>query len=498
MTGLYRHFLASLLSFAALTSAAAADRLEVPGTFSSIQDALDAAQPGDVVEVADGRYFEKLVVPRSGLPGAPIVLRAADGAMPILDGTGVPGQFMILLQDVSHIRVIGLELVNNLGLTDGSGVRILGAGTDLELRDLTIHAMRGDNAMGITVYATRATPVRDVRILDNTIFDCDAAPSEALTLNGNVDGFLIEGNTVRDINNIGIDMIGGETSIQPDPALVARNGVVRGNTVLRANSIYGGGYAGGIYVDGGRDIVIENNRVEGSDLGLEVGAENAGLVASGIIVRNNVLVRNERAGLVFGGYAASVGRANDNVFRGNTLLENNTVGVDGQGRYFVGGGIAEIWMQYGARNVVRNNLVVAGPENIVVGSFDTGSSIDVDFDHNLYWSDDVAGAVFSLNGVGWEGFGAWRAATGLDASSLVADPLLIDRAGGDAHIQRASPAVDAGDPSFVPAPLERDLDGRARLEGGTVDIGADEIELEGLLFADGFETGDLTSWSSEP
>ena len=78
------------------------------------------------------------------------------------------------------------------------------------------------------------------------------APSEALVLNGNVTGFQVTGNVVRDVNNIGIDMIGGETDIQPNPALVARNGIVRRNVVVAANSNYEGGYAAGIYVDGGR------------------------------------------------------------------------------------------------------------------------------------------------------------------------------------------------------------------------------------------------------
>ncbi len=289
------------VGLAFLPSSSSAGVITVPGDFPTVQAALNAAVAGEAIEVADGVYFEKIVFPRSGAPGAPITLRAAAGANPILDGTGVAGADMVRIDSKSHLRLIGFEIRNHLGVDDGSGVRIVGAGTDLEISGNVIHEIRGDDAMGITVYGTEPQPISDLVIAGNQIFDCEPARSEALVLNGNVDGFEISGNLVRDVNNIGIDMIGGETPIQPDPSLVARNGVVRGNTVIHANSIYEGGYAGGIYVDGGRDIVIENNSVSFSDLGIEIGAENDGLTTTGIVVRNNVLFSNERAGLVFGG-----------------------------------------------------------------------------------------------------------------------------------------------------------------------------------------------------
>ena len=66
----------------------------------------------------------------------------------------------------------------------------------------------------------------------------------------------VTNNHVHDVNNIGIDFIGGERSICKDIGKVARNGICSGNRVERARSNYGGGFAAGIYVDGARDIKI--------------------------------------------------------------------------------------------------------------------------------------------------------------------------------------------------------------------------------------------------
>ena len=456
---------AAWLALAAVASIAEATTYTVApsgGDFAQIQAALDVAVAGDIVQVREGApYFERLVFPRSGNAGAGhIVLTAYAGEHPILDGTGVAGEDMILIEDRSWVKVVGLEIRNSTGVSDGSGIRVLGAGSHIELRQNDIHDIRGSNAMGITVFATSATAISDLVIDGNTIHDCEPAPSEALTLNGNVDGFAVNNNVVRDVDNIGIDFIGGETDIQPDPAKVARNGVCRGNTVIRARSSYGGGFAGGIYVDGGRDIVIENNLVTESDLGLEVGAENPGIEARNVIVRNNVLVANEKAGLVFGGYAGSAGRVRDCTFSNNTVVGNDTLGA----------GFGELWIQYAEDNVVRNNVFVSTAQRRLLTS-DAGNAGN-DLDWNLWWTPGGLPGTFVWNGAEHASFAAYVAATGADANSLFADPLLADAAG---HLDAASPAINAGDPTFVAGPGEVDLDGAPRVSGPRVDIGADEV-----------------------
>ena len=454
-----------LLLLVLLRSRSGATNYTVPGDFPSIQAALNAAAAGDTINVLSGTYFEKVTVPHSGSAGGgSITLQAGVGQSPILDGTGVAGSNMVLIDTQSYVKVIGFEIRNNLGVSDGSGVRVLGSGSNIEIRNNDIHDMRGRNAMGITVYATAATPISNLIIDGNHIHDCEPANSEALTLNGNVTDFQVTNNLVRDVNNIGIDFIGGETDIQPDPSKVARNGECRGNQVYRANSNYGGGFAAGIYVDGGQNIIIENNIVSQSDLGIEIGAENAGIVASGVIVRDNRVYANQKAGIAFGGFAASVGRTKNCQFLNNICDRNDTLGT----------GFGELWIQFAENNLVENNIFYSTAQNVLVNS-DAGN-IGNTLNYNLWYTDAGAGsAQFSWNGTRYASFAAYRAGTAQDANSVFGNPLWVAPASADFHLSSGSPAIDAGDPTFVPGVSEVDIDGAPRVSNGRVDIGADEF-----------------------
>ena len=446
----------------------------VPDDFPTIQRALDQARPGDLIQVRDtaGPFFEKIFFPRSGNRNKGfITLTAFPGHAPILDGTGVSGSDMVRINSKSYIRLIGFEIRNNLGVNDGSGVRIVGAGSHIEIRDNRIHDMRGRDAMGITVYGTsRTASIREIVIDGNEIFDVEPARSEALTLNGNVERFAVTNNIVRDVNSIGIDFIGGETDINPDPTKVVRNGVCRFNQVHRANANYGGGFAGGIYVDGARNIIIENNIVTGSDLGIEVGAENRGVVASGIIVRNNVVYKNEKSCLVFGGFDASAGRVRNSQFLHNTCYGNDTLAT----------AFGELWIQYAEDNAVRGNIFNGLGEELL---FSEGGNVDNTVDYKVWYSPEGAGSVtFTWQGTTYDSYESYRSASGQDAHSSFRNPRFARPRAKNFHLRAASPAIDAGDPDAGSEVGNLDLDLGARVSGGRIDIGADEVAPKRCTF----------------
>ena len=62
---------------------------------------------------------------------------------------------------------------------------------------------------------------------------------------------------------------------------------------------------------------------------------------------------------------------------------------------------------------------------------------------------------------GWDGVG-----------NMASDPLFVDVSRDNLRLQADSPAIGAGDPEYVAAPGEADLDGHARVLCGRVDMGA--------------------------
>ncbi|MFO0985027.1 MAG: right-handed parallel beta-helix repeat-containing protein [Planctomycetota bacterium] len=466
----------------------------VPGDFAAIQD-VDAAQKWAMSSRSrpgPGLSREASSAQRQRGGGA-IILQAEGGARPILDGTGVAGATMVLIANRSYVTLRGFEIRGNTGVNDGSGIRVIGSGSHIELRDNLIHDLRGTSAMGITVYGTSTTAAITNLVIDgNEMHDCDAAPSEAITLNGNVDGFVVAHNYVHDVNNIGIDMIGGEADINPQ--YVTRNGQCVANTILRARSTYGGGYAAGLYVDGARDLLVQGNFISQCDLGLEVGAEHAQVDATGITVRDNVIHGNDKAGLVFGGYDASVGRVRQCVFMNNVCHHNDRLHV----------GLGELWIQHAQDNVLRNNLFVADDQGVLMYSEDGNAQNQLDYNA---WHTTATLPAFVWRGQLYPSFASYRAGTAQDAHSQFADPLLVSPAQGDFHLADTSPCIDAGNPADVfigsdaaqhPRVLDGKLSGTLRIDIGAYEHANIALAASGTAARGSLLTIDLTGAPALP
>lgn len=386
--------------------------------FATIQHALDVAtEAGDTITVRDGVYHEKIEFQHSGnRNGGFITLRAASDNV-VLDGAGVNDgrSDMVLIENLSYVRIIGFEILNNLDVEDGSGIRITGAGSHIQVRNNTIHEMRGISAMGITVYGTERRALSGIVISGNEIYDSEPAPSEALTLNGNVSHFKVLNNTIHDVNNIGIDLIGGESDIQPDKRRVARHGVVRGNEVYNIRATYEDGFAAAIYVDGGHSIVIRDNNVYQSDLGIEIGAENRGIQTRNITVRDNNIHDNDKAGLAIGGFARTAGRVVGARVYGNTIQNNDTLDT----------GFGQVWLQY-ARNtsIVRNKIIAAA--NGVMINTESGALRTRLHKNSYFFSDGPDNALFYWRGRETTGFDLWKRVSKQDRYSIFADSALLD------------------------------------------------------------------------
>jgi MYXO-CTERM domain-containing protein len=78
-------------------------------TASALQNALDAAQPGDVITLAAGTYAGEFTLNASGTATDPIVIRGVDRDTVILDGGNAGGNILAIEGSYTHIERLTLQ-----------------------------------------------------------------------------------------------------------------------------------------------------------------------------------------------------------------------------------------------------------------------------------------------------------------------------------------------------------------------------------------------------
>jgi hypothetical protein len=285
------------------------------------------------------------------------------------------------------------------------------------------------NAHGIAVYGTNAArSISDLRIDGNELDHLVLGASETLVVNGNVDGWAITGNVIHDNNNIGIDAIGFESTISGAARYTevnrARNGLIAHNRVSRIISEGNPAYwedgswcncADGIYVDGGAAITIADNRVDASDIGIEVASEWGQGRTNAVVITRNTVTRSRYTGLAIGGYDQERGEAYDITVTHNLLRGNNTLND----------GSPELLLQYYVHDTtITHNTIVstnAGQSVLLYRDAPAGPAAKnarLVLDHNTYRGRSPAGQeLYFWNGAEKRGLRAYQAASGQDRSS---------------------------------------------------------------------------------
>ena len=443
--------------------------------WATIQKAANELVSGDTVFIRGGIYYEKVTLNVSGSENEGYInFLNYENETPILDGTEivVPEDYngMFLIVDQNYIKIEGFEIRNyRTSIPDNIpvGINIRGASHHIQLRNNHIHNIEtnasvdnnlmGADAHGIAVYGTSSNPINNIIIDGNELHNLKLGSSEGLVLNGNVTVFTVSNNIIHDCDNIAIDFIGFEDTSPDGNYDQARNGEVSDNIIFNISSFgnpsYGDSYsAGGIYVDGGRDIIIERNIVYNSDIGIEIASEHFGNATSFITIRNNLLYNNRMTGIAMGGYDSYRGSTENCLIINNTLYHNDTL-EDGNG---------EILLQFDTKyNVIKNNIFYANNQNLMIGN-PFSQNLDNIVDYNLYFSsEDMMFSEWEWKGELYQGFSNYKLAAGNDNHSLFDNPQFSDLLNQNFSIQFNSPCIDAGDPNL---PLG--------LDGTIYDIGA--------------------------
>ncbi|MFP5389953.1 MAG: fibronectin type III domain-containing protein [Gammaproteobacteria bacterium] len=478
--------LAGLLAFGSMGAAHAAVILVSPG--QSIQSVVKSAGAGDTVRVLPGTYNQKVLIDGvNGKPGAFITLKADQGVT--LSGSGLSPagrEGLITITNSNYVRVEGFDITNFVSAANTPvGILIEGNGSNLQIVNNRVYGIRNisicgnacpTGAHGIAVFGKNTTGVKDLLIQGNQVYDNVLQSSEAVVINGNVDGFEVLNNSVYNNNNIGFDFIGYEKECKDCGELDrVRNGVVRNNRAennsSRTNPAYDGeGAAGGFYVDGGHHIVFEGNVSTNNDIGFEFASEHPDKATEDILMTNNFVYNNREAGVVLGGYKSTLGVARRIQLHNNSFYKNKRAATatteEGWG--------TEVVFQYKVTNSTFSNNIFFGSTSASENYAQSGSGYSNNvWRTNLWWGSDAV-------------------KDGLPGTVKVGNPLFVAPATGNLNLQAGSPAINAGTSSGVlsgwSAPVfaryypsgaiplngSTDINGQARFEGA-IDLGADEF-----------------------
>jgi hypothetical protein len=460
----------------------------IDAPWATFEFAVRQLSPGSTLYVRGGEYHQRLIPRISGEEGNPITITAYQDETAVIDGETIEESGwwhgLIHLDSIKYVNVRGVTVKNS----KGQAIHVSNC-AQVNIEQNTTHT---SVSSGILAWDSE-----DVEILNNIVIKActgGGGYQECISVSTTT-GFRIQGNTVHDGRQEGIDAKDG-----------CKHGTVSGNTVYDQEQL-------GIYIDAWdsltEDIDVFDNVVYNCSDGIRISSENGGR-AQKIRVYNNEAHHNEGCGywIGCGGEVAESHPVSDVILNANIARDNGYDGIRvsvpvngstdnikitnnlvyGNGRagimiddYSEGSGtIGRIDVinntinengkkpvddDWGAGGIMvgssSNDQVITLRNNIVSNNLDFSISVSpnatdtVIVDHNL-----IFGFRSELNETRGTDF-------------VDGDPLFKDQENFDFNISinPISPAVDAGTTSEAP---EKDFSGSSRPIGSGIDIGAYE------------------------
>ncbi len=333
----------------------------VPGDFPTIQAAIDAAVPGDTINVLAGTYNENIIVNKA------VTIIGSGVGITTITGTGVG--------DVVHITADGVNM-NGFTVTNGganaadAGIKLDGAqNCDISYNSVT------SSYHGIYIIYSNNTNIIGNDIFGNNGYGIYSSGSS---------GYDISQNTIT-TSNYGIYSIISETSLTTDYTVLDMNinyneinvlvntyavymtgeldydnvgfyDVLIGDISVSNNTVFQNGTTGnGIYVyainvenfDGGSitvgDVSISDNQVYGGRYGVHFAGDfdyltDVALNVGDVIINDNVLLGQSSSGIQmyyyesYSWYADTVGTYGDLIINRNNIT--STAGWAGISMYW--------------------------------------------------------------------------------------------------------------------------------------------------------------------
>jgi parallel beta-helix repeat protein/YD repeat-containing protein len=287
------------------------------------------------------------------------------------------------------------------------------------------------------VFIGNASPT----VTNNVITKNQACEGLGVFINGGsalIQGNVISSNTAAGCSG-GIGG-GGIAILAPSTAQIIGNTIT--NNIMTISGLNGGGLS---LFAAGSPVLLNNIISNNTQFGIAMVNGSTPQVVQNLIINNT------------GGGITTSASGTGMLYLNNTIADNL-----GQTSFIANFGLASaIGGSFPTDAVLQNNLLIATPGQPAVFC---SSALPAGF---------VANDVFSSGGTAFDP--SCTSQTG-SQGNVSSDPLFVDPAVDNYHLQTTSPAIDAGN-STTPIPLPTtDLDGNPRVFSATVDIGAFEFQ----------------------
>lgn len=420
-------------------------------------------EPTYFYSLAQGNKDNYIVV--TNYPGETVKISPTQGSA---ETTG-----LFHLGTSNYVIIEGLIFCDNIGTTSAKGIGTGGSGhTNIIIKNNEFTNIRvntgANDRCNASIINFRGNvvgkPHTNILIYGNYIHDVATGWSESITFVGNCENINVIKNTLKDTGNIGIDIAGNWGDIDGSAEDQARKVVVRGNVTSGCNSPYARSY--GLYCDGARDVIFENNISFGSQGGIEVGAENPNdnHPVENIIIRNNLVYNNTEKGIAVGGYREDVGWVKNVEIYNNTIVDNGNNSDENNGQLTLS-------KVNGVK--VYNNVISVSSANMYIyyesSSISASYRLNVEYKNNLYFNGSSQETIcFKIQGESITGMTAFK---GVESTARFGNPLFTNPALADYTLQAGSPAIDVG---LAPTYANYDLAGNLRIVNSTIDLGCYE------------------------